>query len=116
MLIDERDSQFTVADINPYHRAFAEVAGEQRTADSRLQLVRQVSTQGPGVVPRVIAMLGDQPAGIFGEFEHRAALGQPAPEVGDLEIDDLFNLGQGQAAEENDVVDPVEELWPEVCP
>ena len=89
-------------------------AGEQGATDPRLELVREVAPQWAGPVHGVVPMLGDQPPRLLGEFEGRAALGEAAAQLLDLQVDDLLDLGQGQAAEQHDVVDPVEELRAEV--
>ena len=116
MLHREPDVQLAVADVDSDDRPLVELAGEQGATDPRLQLVGEVAPQRAGSVHRVVAMLGDEPACVLGEFECRAALGQAAAQLLDLQIDDLLDLRQGQAAEQDDVVDPVEELGPEVRP
>ena len=52
----------------------------------------------------------------LGEFDGDALFGQALAELVELEIDDPFDLVQREGGEQDDVVDPVEELRPEVVP
>ena len=49
-----------------------------------------------------------------GQLEDDVLLGQPLGQVGDQQVDDLLEVGLGQGVEDDDLVDPVEELGPEV--
>src|SRR5262245_8167901 len=105
-----------MVDVDPDDRSFAQLTGEEGSTDPCLQLVREVAPERSRAVDRIVTMLHHQAARVRGELEGRTALGQPVPQVLDLEVDYLFNLRQGEPAEQDDVIDAVEELGPEMRP
>ena len=70
----------------------ADVAGKQRTADPRLDVMGEVAPQRPCSVERVIASFSDQAAGLRGELERDLALGETVSQVGDEKFDDRLDL------------------------
>ena len=50
------------------------------------------------------------------QLEREVLLGQPPLEAGEQQVDDPLQLGVGQGVEDDDLVDPVEELRPELGP
>ena len=95
-------------------RAVVHVAAEQRPADAGLDLVGDEPAQRAGAVHRVEALFGDEPAGVLADLERHPPVGQPGPQVVEHQVDDALDLRLGQRLEQHDVVDPVEELGPEV--
>jgi hypothetical protein len=65
-------------------------------------------------VGRVVAEVAEQRAGVVGQLERDAALGDALDDVLDLETDDLADLLAGQRLELDDVVEAVDELGLEV--
>ena len=91
------------------------VAGEQRPTDAGLDLVGDEAAQRAGAVDRVEALLGDEATRVLGHLERHAAIGEPGAQVVEHQLDDALDLRLGERLEQHDVVDPVEELGPEVA-
>ena len=89
--------------------------GEQGPADAGFELVLQESAQRARPVDGVKAFGSDVLPRRVGEFQIKAALGQAPVQVFDKQVNDAFDLGQGERFEQHDVVEAVEELWPEVA-
>ncbi len=62
----------------------------------------------------VEALGDDEVLGLVGEDEFQAAVGQPAADLRQLDVDDLLEVVLVQRVEHDHVVEPVEELGPEV--
>ena len=76
--------------------------------------MRDVAAQRPCSVDGVEAAQGDELAGRFGELDVDPAFGEAGAQLGELQVHDAFDLSQPQWREQDDVVDAVEELGPEV--
>ena len=66
-----------------------------------------------GPVRRVVADLGQLGLGLGGDLEGDAPVGQAVGQVGQLDVDDVDQVGFGERMEAHDVVHPVDELGPE---
>ena len=62
------------------------------------------------------AFLHDQLSGGRGQVDRQVLLGQPAIQPAQEQLDDLFEIGLRQRVEDDDLVDPVQELGPELGP
>ena len=92
-----------------------ELAGHERPRERVLDepLDRPLERPGPerGVVPsRTMSALA---AGVSSSVE--VLRGEPPLQVGEQQLDDLRQVRVGQGVEHDDLVDPVEELGPEVA-
>ena len=65
---------------------------------------------------RIVAFLRDVPARGFGQLDAQVALGEQLLESLQLQADDVLELRLAQRSEDDDVVEPVQELRPEVLP
>src|SRR4029077_13954135 len=63
---------------------------------------------------RIITFFGDELLGRAVQFETELLLGKPLFEALKLDLDDVRELLFVEAVEDNDVIDPVEELGPEM--
>ena len=70
----------------------------------------------PRAVHRVVAFGDDEPLGGLGELDVDLALLQTLEQPADLDVDDLRHVLDAERVEEDDLVDAVEELRPEVLP
>ena len=70
--------------------------------------------QRPRAVGRIIPLAHELVPGRVGERDVDLALLQPPGQPGDLDIDDLLHVLAPEGVEEDDLVDPVQELRPEV--
>ncbi len=70
--------------------------------------------QWPGAQHRVVPLLRQQGLGGRRQLESHVLVLELGVHPGQHQIDDLDDLGLGQLVEDDDVVDPVEELGPEV--
>ena len=61
------------------------------------------------------AVLGQPAGGFVGQVEVDAAGSQPGPQQFELDPDDLAQVFAAESVEDNDVVDSVDELRPEVA-
>ena len=53
-------------------------------------------------------------AAVVGGFDLETLFGQQPVEVGELDVDDLFDVFLGETVEDQDLIDAVEKLGPEV--
>src|SRR6185295_8396759 len=111
----DRDRQLPALDVHPQRSAVVDVSGDQGSADLRFELALQEALERPGAVDRIEAFAGDQGAGRGRKLQTDVAVGEALPEIRRLEIDDLFDLRQGERPEQHYVVDPVQELGPEMA-
>ena len=95
-------------------RSVGDLAGDQRPADPGLEGALEEALQRPGAVDRVVALAGDVLPRRVRELELHPAAGEPAAEVLEEEPDDLPDLVEAERLEEHHVVDPIQELRPEV--
>ena len=68
----------------------------------------------PGAVLGVVALLDQELLGLVGQDQLQAVVLEPLADLRQLDVDDLLQVVAGQAAEDDDVVEAVEELGPEV--
>ena len=90
---------------------------EPRSISSAERVFDQVldgPAERPGTVVGVVALVDQEVLGLVGEDQFQAAIGHPAADLGQLDVDDLLQVVLVERAEDDDVVEPVEELGPEV--
>ena len=75
----------------------------------------EVALKRAGAVNGVVPLAADVFPGGVGKVEGDPALRQPAAQLPEQEVHDLFNLVQSERLEEDDFVDAVEELGTEVA-
>ena len=90
------------------------VAGQQRPRERVLDEPLDRPLERPRAERRVRALAHDQRAGRRRQLEHEVRGREPPLEVGEQEVDDRRQVRVGQRVEHDDLVDPVEELGPEV--
>ena len=109
------DDELVVAHVDPHGGPLDGPVAQQRAGDLGLDLSGDESTQRPGPVHRVVALLRDEAAGALADLHRDVAFGEPHAQVGQHELDDVLDLARAERREQHGVVDPVEELWPEVA-
>src|SRR5439155_21243354 len=112
--LDRRKHQTRGPGVDAYPGAVADLAGDDLLRGARLHLLLDGAAKRARPVDRVIAALGQVLLGAVGEVERQVAVGQAGLEPRELEVDDLAHVGARQRVEDDDVVDAVEELGPEV--
>src|SRR5919202_7085747 len=94
--------------------------GELALQHAHRQRLDQVLLDGPLERPRAVhrveALASHQLFGRVGELEPHLALGQPLAQPAQLDLDDALDLLQAQRVEDDDLVDAVDQLGPEVRP
>ena len=108
--------QLVVLDIDRQGRAGTDLSSDDRSADASLELMLQIAFERSRSVDGVEAGASDELASFFRQFEGHTQFRQSPAKIGHLEVDDLLELCQGQRFEEDDVVDAVEKLGPELPP
>ena len=94
--------------------ALGELAGEDPSRQGILELPLERPPQRPRPVDRVVALPREVAERGIGHFQVHAGLGQPALHAGGQQSDDLAQLRLVERPEDDDLVDAVEELRPEV--
>ncbi len=97
-------------------RSVGDVAAEQGSTESGLDLVGDETAQRTGPVDRVVALPDDEAPGPLGDLERDPAIGQAGADLVEHQLHDALDLGLGERFEHHDVVDPVEELGAEMGP
>ena len=87
---------------------------QQRAGDAGLHLAGDEPAQRPGTVDRVVARPRDEAAGLLTDLQRDVAVREPVAQLAEHQLDDVLDLAQGERGEQHRVVDPVEELGPEV--
>ena len=91
-----------------------DLAGEDLSTERGLELLLQQPLERARAVDRVVAGVREVLERRVGELDLDLALRQPRPQPAELDLDDLLELLARQAVEDDDLVDAVEELGPEV--
>src|SRR4051812_5502018 len=91
-------------------RSVAVVASDQRPRDARLALALDEAPQRARAVDRVVALARDERARRLGDLEREPPVGEAGADAGELQVDDLLDLLEGERLEEGNLVDAVEEL------
>ena len=81
-----------------------------------MQIALDGPLQRPRAVGRVVPCLAEPGARRAGQLQRDLAVGQPAGETGDLDIDDRVHMPTVKPVEHNDLVQAVEEFGPEARP
>ena len=110
------DGELPVGDVDHDGRVLGQVTAQERAGHAGLHLAGDEPPQGTSAVRRVEALLRHEPPGLLRGLERDPLLRQPLPQLVELEIDDALDLGERQRLEQHDLVDPVQELRPEVGP
>ena len=95
-------------DANPV--ALGELALEQSQRELVDELALDHPLQRPRAVGGVVAEVAEQGAGVVGELDLDPALADPLRQQVDLELDDPADVLAAEPVEDDDVVDPVQEL------
>src|SRR3954447_16957485 len=107
------DDELVVLAVDGDRRSVADVASDQRPRDARLDLALDEAPQRARAVDRVVALARDERARRLGDLEREPPVGEAGAGAGELEVDDLLDLLEGERLEEDDLVDAVEELGAE---
>ena len=103
-----------VGDVDPDCAARAELAVEQHRGQRVVDLALDRAAQRPGAELGLVAVLGEPVDRGLGELDARCPGRAAAAGVLQQQIGDLVQLLGVEPAEDDDLVDPVEELGPEV--
>ena len=87
---------------------------EDLLGDGILNVPLYDAAQRPGTQKRIEALFGQQVLGLVGQVQGHVTLEETIVELGDVQIDDLTNLGFSQLLEDDDVIQAVQELGPEL--
>src|SRR5436853_5511722 len=112
--LDRRKHQTRGPGVDTHPGAVPDLAGDDLLREARLHLLLDGAAKRTGPVDRVVAALGQMLLGAVGEVERQVPVGQASLEPRELEVDDLAHVGARQRVEDDDVVDAVQELGPEV--
>src|ERR1700756_2143295 len=74
------------------------------------------SLQRPSAVDGIIPLTGDVLLCCFRHLQFEVPLAEPGTQQFELEVNDSFDLRERERLEQNDLVDPIEKLRPEVEP
>jgi len=72
--------------------------------------------QGACAVHRIVPLRDDEVLGGVGQLDMNLAFLEPLEQVPHLDVDDFLHVLEPKRVEEDDFVDPVQELRPEVLP
>ncbi len=108
------ERQLAVLGVDAHDVAVHEVAFEQPERERVLEQPLNRPLERTRAVGRVPAGLGERRLRRVGQLEAETALGEPAAQPLELQPDDLAELLARQRPELDDLVDPVQELRPEV--
>mmetsp|Transcript_46897 Transcript_46897/g.118173 ORF Transcript_46897/g.118173 Transcript_46897/m.118173 type:complete len:499 (-) Transcript_46897:1516-3012(-) len=97
-----------------HHRVLLERALDQHLTDLSGHLLLQVAPQRAGAIHRVPSLLDGQLGARLLQLQVDVLLSQAFGDVGELQVHNARQLLLGEGAEHHDVVQPVEELGPEV--
>src|SRR4051794_13370117 len=90
-----------------------ELADQEALGQRILDVPHQRALERSRTVLRIVAAVAQPGAGLGRELDVQTAVSQQVPQARKLEVDDAVDLVPPQAMEEDDVVDPVQELGPE---
>ena len=90
--------------------ARGELPGQQVLGQRVLDEALDGTAQRAGSVLRVVALPRDESARGIGHFETDPRFGEPSLHAGEEQADDLFQLGLAERLEDDDLIDPVQEL------
>src|SRR5580765_359411 len=108
------DRQRAVHDVDPHGVALVELAGEELDREGVLELPLEQPPKWPGAERGIVALARQQVVRSVGELEGEFALGEPRRQAADLDVDDLPKVPTRERLEHDDLIDPVDELRPEV--
>ena len=92
----------------------ADLAGQDLLGQRVLHLLLDHALQGPRAVGRVVALVGEPRARRVVQLQGELAVGEQLLQPADLDVDDRRHLIAPQAVEQDDLVDAVQELGPEL--
>ena len=111
---DERAADRVRVDDDPVARL--ELALEQRPGERVLDEPLDRPLERPRPERRVVPSRTISALAAGGQVDRQVLRGEPPRQVGDEQVDDRRQLRLGQGVEDDDLVDPVEELGPELEP
>lgn len=104
------DHQPVLAGRQPHRIPVGDLALQDQARERILDGALDEALQGSGAKNRVVAGLGQPGAGLLVELQGHLAGRQQGAQMVQLDIDDAVHLGAGQAVEEDDLVQAVEEF------
>ena len=108
------ENDLAVLHIDDHGLADVELLPQDALRERVLDQLLDGPAQRPRAQLRVVALLGQQLLGRRGELQPDALVLQLLADPPDHQVDDLDDLVPGQLVEDDDLVDPVEELGAEV--
>ena len=96
------------------HAPVLDLPGQQFPRDRVDQVLLDHAFQRAGAIDRVVAAVGDPGEGGVVEGQGQVAVGQQFFEAAQLDTDDAGHLFAAEAAEQDDLVDAVEEFGAEM--
>ena len=108
------DHQFSAFDVKLNSGSGADLTREHHSRQRVLDQTLDGAFEGPCAEVRIEALVGQEPGGGVRGSYLEALIGEQPVEVGELDVDDLFDVLLGEAVEDQDLVDAIEELGPEV--
>lgn len=113
-LVENREVQPVVDDAHGDLSAAGEVSGEQHAGEPLVELPADGASQRSGTGLRSVAAVGEPVDGPLVDRQGDTHTAQPLVGLLEQQLGDLPQLGAVEAAEEDDLVDAVEELGAEV--
>src|SRR5919198_5726607 len=110
------EGELAVAGVGQDRVALAEAALEERRRERVLDQALQRTLQRTRTVRRIPTCLRQQLLRRRRQLDVDPPLRQPSPQSRELELDDLRELLARELLEDDDLVDPVQELRPEALP
>ncbi len=107
-------NELAVFDVEQDPGSRCDLAREDLGGERILDQALDGTLQRPGAEIRVEALTRQQPGGLLGGLDLETLVGDQPIEVGELDVDDLFDVFLGEAVENQHVIDAVEKLGSKV--
>src|SRR5262245_734636 len=113
--LDDAERQAAVGgEVGAQVGAVGDLAADEAAREWGFDFVLEHALEGARAVHRVVAALGEPVLRAVGQLERELAVLEALGESGELDVEDGPDLGLIQGVEDDDVVDAIEELGPEV--
>src|SRR5690606_2415379 len=109
------DLQLAIALVDLHDATVRHLAGEDLLRQWVVQVALDGALQRPRAVDRVVAHAAEPAARGVGQVEHDLAVLEQLLHPPDLDIDNRRHVLLAQTMEQDHLVEPIEELGPEVC-
>jgi len=109
------EDEFVVFDVGGDGVAIVDFVVEDLHAEGVEDFALDDAFEGACAVGRVVALAPEPFGGFVGDFEGEVLFGEAVGEAVQLDFDDFADLGVGEAVEDDDFVDAVEEFGAEVA-